>query len=477
MSAPGQKVRRRLLLYGLAAAIAAGALLLPRLLPRLTPAVKGRNLVAESDAVMKTEAVERLMELLRIDSSNPPGDTREAILDLARLFDCEGISREIVGDDPKRPILVARLRGLTGDGALLLLNHVDVVPPEDLSKWDRPPFSGERGAGRAANYVYGRGALDMKAQIIAGFLAMADLKRRGVVPRRDIVFVAESAEESFELQYGIGWVLERRPDLLAGVTDAVNEGGVNEVLGSGIVRYGIEVLQKAIVSVWIDAPTPEPLEALRKFLEEKDRTLPLHLDPTVKEFLRFIAPSRSDVWGRSMLGNGESILGPKLLGEIPEVYRSLLRDAIYAGGIGPAPGGGVTFRAVRMLLPGSSVNANHDELLGWAKERGLRTRDHLVTYDAFASPATGRAWDALTAVFGLDAFEPAPVGIYILNGSFTSSPFLRARGWRVFGISPFNINFFDASKIHNVNERISLPHYVEGVERVRAFVAEYVLAP
>jgi len=129
-----------------------------------------------------------------------------------------------------------------------------------------------------------------------------------------------------------------------------------------------------------------------------------------------------------------------------------------------------------MLLPGSSVNANHDELLGWAKERGLRTRDHLVTYDAVASPATGRAWDALTAVFGLDAFEPAPVGIYILNGSFTSSPFLRARGWRVFGISPFNINFFDASKIHNVNERISLPHYVEGVERVRAFVAEYALA-
>ncbi|HUM02941.1 MAG TPA: M20/M25/M40 family metallo-hydrolase [Thermoanaerobaculia bacterium] len=477
MSEPGQKVRRRLLLYGLAAALAAGVLLLPRFLPRLTPALKTRNLIAEADAVMKTEAVERLQELLRIDSSNPPGDTRAAILGLARLFDCEGIPGEIVGDDPTRPILVARLRGLTEDGALLLLNHVDVVPPEDLSKWDRPPFSGERGSGRAGHYLYGRGALDMKAQIIAGFLAMADLKRRGVVPRRDIVFVAESAEESFELQYGIGWVLERRPDLLAGVTDAVNEGGVNEVLGSGIVRYGIEVLQKAIVSVWIDAPTPGPLEAFRKFLEEKDRSSPLHLDPTVKEFLRFIAPTRSDVWGRSMLGSGESILGPKLLREIPEVYRSLLRDAIYAGSIGPAPGGGFTFRAVRMLLPGSPVKANHDELLGWAKERGLRTREHLVTYDAVASPATGRAWDALTAVFGLDAFEPAPVGIYILNGAFTSSPFLRARGRRVFGISPFNINFYDASKIHNANERISLPHYVEGVERFRAFVAEYALAP
>jgi len=477
MSALEKNVRRRLLLYGSAALVAAGVLLLPRLFPLLLPAVRVRNLVSESDAAAKTEAVQRLQELLRIDTSNPPGETRAALLELARLFDCEGIPREIVGDDPKRPVLVARLRGLSPDGALLLLSHVDVVPPEDLSKWDRPPFSGERGAGRTAHYLYGRGALDMKAQIVAGFLAMADLKRRGIVPRRDVVFVAESAEESFELEYGVGWVLDRRPDLLAGVTDVVNEGGVNEVLGADIVRYGIEVLQKAIVSVWIDAPSREPLEAFRKALEEKDRALPLHLDPTVKEFLRFIAPSRSDVWGRSMLGTGETLLSPKLLGEIPEVYRSLLRDAIYSGPIGPAPGGGVTFRAIRMLLPGSSVKASHDELLGWAHARGLATRDHLVTYDAAASPATGRAWEALTAVFSLDPYESAPVGIYVLNGSFTSSSFLRARGWRVFGVSPFNIGFFEASKIHNANERIGLPAYVEGVERFRRFVAEYALAP
>lgn len=477
MTTPAQKVRRRLLLYGVASAIVAAVLLLPRFMPRLIPGLPIRNLAAEADVAAKTEAAERLRELLRLDTSNPPGDTRAAILYLAGLFDCEGIPHEVVGDDPKRPILVARLRGVSPEGGLLLLGHVDVVPPEDLSKWNRPPFSGERGSGAGSHYLYGRGALDMKAQIIASFLAMADLKRRGVAPRRDIVFVAESAEESFELQYGIGWVLDRRPDLLAGVTDIVNEGGVNEVLGSDIVRYGIEVLQKAIVSVWIDAPSPEPLEAFRKFLEEKDRALPLHLDPTVKEFLRFIAPSRSDVWGRSMLGTGETLLAPKLLGEIPEVYRSLLRDAIYAGRIGPAPGGGVTLRAVRMLLPGSSVKANHEELLGWARARGLRTRDHLVTYDAVAAPATGRAWEALTTAFGLDAVEPAPVGIYVLNGSFTSSSLLRARGRRVFGISPFNVNYFDASKIHNINERISLPHYVEGVERLRRFVAEYALAP
>ncbi len=477
MSPLSRSAKRRLLLYGLTGVLAAALLLVPRLLSRLVPSPGVRNLAAEADAALKTEAAQRLVELLRIDTSNPPGETRPAILHLARLFECEGIPAEIVGDDPKRPILAARLSGLSRDGALLLLHHVDVVPPEDLLKWDRPPFAGERGSGKTAHYLYGRGTLDMKAQIIASFLAMAALKRAGVVPRRDIVFIAESAEESFELQYGIGWVFDHRPDLLAGVSDGVNEGGVNEVLGSDIARYGIEVLQKAIVSVWIESPSKEKLEGFRDFLLEKDRALPLHLDPTVREFLRFVASSRSDVWGRAMLGSGETLLSPKLLGEIPEVYRSLLRDTIYVGRIDPAPGGGFRMRVGRLLLPESSVAVNHDELISWARERGLAARDDLVTLDAVPSPADGRAWEALGTVFGLDAYEPAPVGIYVLNASFTSSPFLRARGLRVFGISPFKINFFDASKIHNPNERISLPYYLEGVERVRRFVSEYALAP
>jgi len=477
MSPLSRNARRRLALYGSAALVVTAVLLLPRLLTRFGPRVAARNLAAEAEAAMSLEATRRLAELLRIDTSNPPGETRDALVFLAGLFDCEGIPYEIVGDDPRRPVLVARLAGASRDEALLLLHHVDVVPPEDLSKWDRPPFSGARGEGQAAHYLYGRGALDMKAQTIASFLAMAALRRSGAVARRDVVFVAESAEESYELQYGIGWVLDRRPDLLAGVTDTLNEGGVNEVLGAEIARYGIEVLQKATVSIWIDAPSAEPLDAFRAFLQEKDRALPLHLDPTVREFLRFIAPSRSDVWGRAMLGSGETLLSPKMLEEIPEVYRSLLRDAIYVGRTGPAPGGGQTMRVVKTLLPGRSPRESRDELVGWARERGLGTRDHVVTCEAVPSAATGRAWEALHTVFGLDEKEPAPVGLYILNGSFTSSSLLRARGWRAFGISLFSVNFNDSTKIHASNERISLPHFIEGVERMRRIVFEYALAP
>ncbi len=91
-------------------------------------------------------------------------------------------------------------------------------------------------------------------------------------------------------------------------------------------------------------------------------------------------------------------------------------------------------------------------------------------------PRAGRG-RRLETVLRLDPFERAPVGIYVLNGAFTTSSVLRARGVRAFGFSPFNVNFQDASKIHNVNERISVPHYLEGVERMRRFVVEYALAP
>lgn len=477
MSPLSRNTKRRLALYGGGAALALALLLVSRLPVLLAPKLRVRDLRAEAEAALGQEATRLLVDLVRIDSSNPPGRTREAILFLARFFECEGIPYEIVGEVPERPVLVARLRGVTKDGGLLLLSHVDVVPPGDLSKWDRPPFAGERGTGQAAHYLIGRGTLDMKAQIVASILAMAGLKRHGIVPLRDVVFVAESAEESFEQAYGIGWILDHRPDLLDGVTDAINEGGVNEVLGADIIRYGIEVLQKAILTTTFSSPSREPLDEFRAFLVARDRSAPLRLDPTVREFLRFVAPTRSYVWGRAMLGTGESLLSPQLQAEMPDIYRSLFRDAIFTSPVGPAPQGGFTLAVARLLLPGSSLAASQGELAGWGRERGLAMYVLFRTPDAVAASASGRAWETLGNVLRLDPFEPAVVGPYVLNGQYTSSPILRARGIRALGVSPFNVNLFDAAKIHNLNERISLPYFIEGVERIRRFVFEYSLSP
>ncbi len=479
MSPLSRNARRRLALYGGAAFFALAVLGTLWYLRRLERrgGVPVRDLAAEAKADLDLEPARLLREYLRIDTTNPPGPTRKAAEFLTRLIDCEGIPWEITGGDPERPILVARLTGSTPEGAIVLLSHMDVVPPGDLSKWVKPPFAAEIGTDRYdRHYLYGRGALDMKSQTIAYIMALAALRQAGIVPRRDIVFVAESGEETFDPWLGMAWLQAHRPDLLRGVTDVLNEGGVNEVVTTDVERYGIEVMQKAIVSDFVEARSKEELEAFRQFLEEKDKALPVRLDPTARAFMRFIAPSRSDVWGRLMLGADGLVLTPGFLKEVPEVYRSLLKDMIYEDRVEPLPSGGFSMRVVRTLLPGSSVKTNEDELSGWARDRGLKVRRHFVSEDSVASPASGRAFDIVERVLSLDPVS-APVGIYILNGFYTTSSYVRAHGLRAYGVSPFHVNIVDGARIHNPNERISLPAFIEGIERMKRIVLELATAP
>jgi acetylornithine deacetylase/succinyl-diaminopimelate desuccinylase-like protein len=473
----GRSTRRRLGLLGGLAILALLVLwVVPEFVARRVPVVKVRRMDLEADAAMGTEAVKLLQEYVRLDTTNPPGVTQPAIAFLARLLECEGIPTTIAGADPRRPILVARLKGRTPGGALALYGHADVVPAGDLALWKRPPFSAERGEGLERDHLYGRGTLDMKGQTVASFLALASLARSGVVPLHDIAFVVESGEESYDPNLGMEWVLDHRPELLAGVTDVFNEGGVNEVKLLSVERFGVEVMQKAILSVDVLSPKKEPLEEFRTFVKARDESLPVRVVPTVREFLRFIAPSRSDVWGRLMLGEAEKLTpGSDLWNSVPEVYRSLLKDSLYVGPVG-ADGSGFRVRTVRTLLPGSSVAAARAELDGWLKERMLGVRLVLATADCLPSPPEGRAFRAVTDVYGLDR-EAAPVGPYILSGQYTSSSGLRARGLRAYGVSPFAVNIFDASTIHHENERISLPFYVEGVERMKRVLLEFATAP
>jgi hypothetical protein len=196
----------------------------------------------------------------------------------------------------------------------------------------------------------------------------------------------------------------------------------------------------------------------------------------VREFLRFIAPSRSDVWGRRMLGEAEK-LGPgtEFWQYVPEVYRSLLKDSVYVGEV-EKKAEGFSMRVVMTLLPGSPVAAARVGFEGWVRDRGLGLRLVLTTADSVPSPTEGRAFRAAAEVFALDP-ESAPVGPYILSGQYTSSAGIRARGLRAYGVSPFAVNIYDAVTIHRANERISLPFFVEGVERMKKILVEFATAP
>ncbi len=467
-----RNTRRRLALYGGATLIAAALVAAPRLVVRFRGAVQVRDL--DVKAALETEAVGLLREYLRIDTTNPPGRTTEAVAFWTRLLGCEGIPYEVVGDDPERRIVVARLAGRSREGALLLLHHMDVVSPGDVAKWQKPPFAAEMGTGESYFYLVGRGALDMKDLGIAHFLAMAQLKRDGIVPAHDVVFVAETGEETFDPSIGIGWILQHRPDLLAGVTDVFNEGGVNEVVTDHIARFGVEVLQKGIVSAY-GYGKPADLKAFARSLEERMPGYPYHVTPEIEDFLAFIGPSRSDVWGRQMIDARKAIAAGRFNEGIPEVYRALLRDMYYTGDVQKSPDGD-RMEVVATLLPGSPVAPRWREMQQWAAARHVTLRLRYLTSDSVATPRTGRAWDAVATVLGLDP-EGAEVGIYVLTGAYTNCQVLRARGYRCYGLSTFNVNFTDAWKIHNVNERINVVYFVDGVERMKAIVREFATAP
>src|SRR5262249_38353229 len=136
-------------------------------------------------------AVRHLAELIRIDTTNPPGRETPAAEYLGDLFDQAGLAPVLVGAEPERKNVVARLQGTGEKPPLLLAAHLDVVPAEP-SAWTHPPFSGEIHDG----YLWGRGAIDMKQMAVMSALVLIRLKEEGIRPKRDLIFAGVADEEA-----------------------------------------------------------------------------------------------------------------------------------------------------------------------------------------------------------------------------------------------------------------------------------------
>jgi acetylornithine deacetylase/succinyl-diaminopimelate desuccinylase-like protein len=164
-----------------------------------------------------SEVVDLLQRLIRLDTTNPPGNETLAAVLLRDYLEAAGVECELYARVPERANLVARLRG--GDGpTLALLSHTDVVLA-DAAEWERDPFGGELVDGE----VWGRGALDMKGQVAASAVALASLAREGFRPRGDVVFVA-AADEEVGAGFGLSWLCEAHPDAVR-ADYSLNEGG------------------------------------------------------------------------------------------------------------------------------------------------------------------------------------------------------------------------------------------------------------
>ena len=159
---------------------------------------------AQSDsAKIEEETMRHFQTILRLDTSNPPGNEKLVVDYLKSVLEQEGIETKVFALDPQRPNLVARIRGNGKKRPVLIMGHTDVVTV-DPAKWKHPPFSATREGG----YVYGRGTLDDKPDVVAGLMTMLQLKRLKVSLDRDVVFLAEPSEEG-NGPFGINLMVEK----------------------------------------------------------------------------------------------------------------------------------------------------------------------------------------------------------------------------------------------------------------------------
>jgi acetylornithine deacetylase/succinyl-diaminopimelate desuccinylase-like protein len=183
------------------------------------------------------EAVGYIVDLVRIDSSNPPGNETRVANYVKDVLAREGIASELYALDPERANLVVRYKGNGSKQPILIMGHTDVVGVQE-ENWSESPFSGLRKNG----YVWGRGTLDDKDSVTAGMIVMLLLNRLGVEMDRDVIFLAESGEEGTP-EVGINFMVEEHWDAIA-AEYAIAEGGSTQESDGHVHVVGVQTTEK-----------------------------------------------------------------------------------------------------------------------------------------------------------------------------------------------------------------------------------------
>lgn len=183
------------------------------------------------------ETLTHLSDLVRINTTNPPGQETLVVNYLRSVLEAEGIATETYALDPERANLVARIKGNGSKKPILIMGHTDVVGVQ-AEKWTEEPFSGLRKDG----WVYGRGTLDDKDTVAAGMMVMIMLKRYGVELDRDVIFLAESGEEGTP-DVGINFMVDKHWDAIA-AEYCLAEGGGGILEDQGVKVVGVQTTEK-----------------------------------------------------------------------------------------------------------------------------------------------------------------------------------------------------------------------------------------
>jgi len=434
---------------------------------------------------MDAEATDAFVRYLQIDTSNPPGNETAGAKFLQQLLAQNGIPSQLLGSDPKRQSLYARLESGTREKALVLLHHIDVVPPI-VADWTKPPFSGMQSNG----YIWGRGALDDKSLGIAELMAMIELKRRAVPLTRDIIYLAVADEELGGLR-GCKEVLEKYPDLFTNAGFVINEGGYNETVVDKVTFWGIETQQKVPLFLRVrakgyaghSASPPDDGGAVAKLVRALDGVLaietPYRLLPEVERYFHAAGKHRPDERGEVLRTIKEPLDLKRIERVLTPSYKSLLRDSIalthITGGIAPnALAGSASCDVDIRLLPGSTPDA----MIGRVKDavgKNAEVEVRLAGEPTPESPANTGLFRVL--VNAMVKAEPESSAAAIVGGGTSDSRYFRARGITAYGVAPFKVNYYDADTVHGTDERIRAKFFSEGVRLMRRIVSDFCVRP
>ena len=199
------------------------------------------------DAALEAETLTHYQALVQLDTSSPPGNEIRAVEYLQKVLQKEGIPFQVFAKDPQRPNLVARLKGNGKKRPLLVMGHTDVVTV-DPKKWTHPPF----GAVRDGGYIYGRGTVDDKDNLVASLMLMLKLKRAGTPLDRDVIFLAESGEEGAP-EVGAQFMIDNHLEAI-NAEFCLAEGG-------GVVRTGGKITR---ANVGTTEKEPRPIELIAR---------------------------------------------------------------------------------------------------------------------------------------------------------------------------------------------------------------------
>ncbi len=239
------------------------------------------------------ETTKLLQDLIRFDTTNPPGNEHACVQYIADLLKKEGIDSVTYESQPTRANLVARLKGNGAKKPFIMMGHVDVVPVE-ADKWTHLPFGAEIHDG----YLYGRGTLDMKGCDAVEIMVFILLKRLGIPLARDLILEINADEEMGGL-LGAGWMVQHHPELVQAEYGLTESGGRPfPMLGKQF--YVVQTAEKGQARFTLrtrgapgHASRPHKDNAILKLAAALQKLgaseLPLHVTNTMRRFVETVA--------------------------------------------------------------------------------------------------------------------------------------------------------------------------------------------